>query len=293
MESLKEKVAVITGGASGLGLAMAKRFAADGASLVLQDIEPTALEKAVADFKAEGVKAIGVGGDVSKEETLENLLKVTLETYGKANILCNNAGVGSGGLSWELSHKDWEWVIGVDLWSIIHGIRHFVPQMLEQGDECHVVNTASLAGLTSAPMMGPYNVCKHAVVTLSETMYQEMQLLDTKIGVSVLCPAWVNTKIDESDRNRPADMQNAEQKEETQAEQLLQMQIKQFLRDGLDPSVIGEAVYDAVKNNKFYILTHPEFESAIQTRMEDILQKRNPSPGATELTQGVAAPVAK
>lgn len=278
MKDFKGKVAVITGGAAGLGKAMAERFAKEGVKLVLADIEKPVLDKTVAEFKARGVDCIGVHGDVSKEATIQRLLDETLKAYGKVNILCNNAGVASGGKTWERSVKDWEWVLGVNLWSVIHGIHLFVPQMLKQGDECHIVNTASMAGLTSNPFMATYNVTKHGVVTLSETLFQELKLMQSKVKVSVLCPAWVKTNIHESVRNRPAELTDAgaEQRLDPMA-QMLEAQVRQLIAGGLDPSVIGEAVFDAVKNETFYILTHEDTIPAVQRRCDEIIHRKDPT----------------
>jgi NAD(P)-dependent dehydrogenase (short-subunit alcohol dehydrogenase family) len=279
MKDFNGAVAVITGGAAGLGKAMAERFAAEGVKLVLADIEKPVLDKTVAEFNARGVPCIGVLGDVSKSETIENLLKTTLDTYGKVNILCNNAGVASGGIMWERSVKDWEWVLGVNLWSVIHGLRLFIPQMLKQGDECHIVNTASMAGLTSNPFMATYNVTKHAVVTLSETVFQELQFAKANIGVSVLCPAWVKTGIAESERNRPTDLTNpgAASAKPDPISVLLEQQVKALIAGGLEPAQIGQAVFDAVKNRTFYILTHEDTIPAVQRRCDEIVNRKNPT----------------
>lgn len=278
MKDFKGKVAVITGGAAGLGKAMAERFAAEGVKLVLADIEQKVLDKTVAEFKAKGVDCIGVVGDVSKEETIKKLLDATLKAYGKVNILCNNAGVASGGVTWERSVKDWEWVLGVNLWSVIHGIHLFVPQMLKQGDECHIVNTASMAGLTSNPFMATYNVTKHGVVTLSETVFQELKLMKANVGVSVLCPAWVKTNIHESERNRPAELTEAAAPAKPDPMRaMLEQQVKALIAGGLEPSVIGEAVFNAVKNQTFYILTHEDTIPAIQRRCDEIINRKDPS----------------
>lgn len=276
MKDFKDKVAVITGGAAGLGKAMAERFAAEGVKLVLADIEKPVLDKTVEEFKAKGVDCIGVVGDVAREETIQKLLEETLRAYGKVNILCNNAGVASGGITWERTTKDWEWVLGVNLWSVIHGIRIFIPQMIKQGDECHIVNTASMAGLTSNPFMAPYNVTKHAVVTLSETLFQELQLMKSKIRVSVLCPAWVKTNIHESDRNRPEELREAEEKLDAMG-QMLEQQVKELIASGMEPSQIGEAVFDAVKNETFYILTHEDTIDAVRRRMDEIINRKDPT----------------
>ncbi len=202
MESVQGKVAVITGGGSGIGLAMATRFASEGMKVVLADIEKDALDAAVAGLAATGAEAIGVPTDVADGAAVEALRDAAVDRFGTVHLLCNNAGVGTGGLSWNQSVADWEWVLGVNLWGVVHGIRAFMPILLEQG-EGHVVNTASMAGLSSPPMMAIYNVSKHAVVTLSETMFGELAMIESPVGVSVLCPGWVNTRIHEAGRNRP------------------------------------------------------------------------------------------
>lgn len=278
MKDFKDKVAVITGGAAGLGKAMAERFAREGVKLVLVDIEKPVLDATVKEFQSKGVECIGVAGDVSKEETVQRMLDEALKAFGKVNILCNNAGVASGGKTWERSTKDWEWVLGVNLWSVIHGIRLFVPQMLKQGDECHIVNTASMAGLTSNPFMATYNVTKHGVVTLSETLFQELKLLQSKVGVSVLCPAWVKTNIHESDRNRPAELTDAEAEDQIDPMgQMLEAQVRQLIASGLEPSVIGDAVFGAVKDETFYILTHEDTIDAVRRRMDEIINRKDPT----------------
>ncbi|MBV8386025.1 MAG: SDR family NAD(P)-dependent oxidoreductase, partial [Acidimicrobiia bacterium] len=188
----------------------------------------------------------------------------------------NNAGVAAGGPMWTLSEQDWQWVLGVNLWGVIHGVRSFVPRMVEQG-EGHVVNTASMAGLTSAPMMGPYNVSKHGVVTLSETLAAELTLFGSPVKVSVLCPGWVNTRINEADRNRPADLQPPPGEDTTMMEAGRQM-LDGLLKSGLQPSEVASQVLDAIREERFYILTHPEMVPMIDQRMRDILEGRNPAP---------------
>lgn len=208
MQDLKDKVAVITGGASGLGLAMAKRFAREGMKLVLADIEEDALRKVEQEFRKAGVPVLGIRTDVSRSQDVERLAEKTLATFGAVHIVCNNAGVAPGGVVWENTTADWEWVLGVNVWGVIHGVRVFVPIMLRQDTPCHVVNTASVAGLLSVPAMGIYCVSKHAVVTLSECLYHDLAERGSKIGVSVLCPAYVPTGIIDSERNRPALLRN-------------------------------------------------------------------------------------
>lgn len=277
MEELKDKVAVVTGAASGIGLAMAERFAAEGMKVVLSDIEQGALDEAERAFKAKGATVLAVRCDVSKADDVEALAKKTVDEFGAVHVVCNNAGVGPPvGALWERTEADWQWVIGANLWGVIHGVKTFVPIMLAQGTEGHVVNTASLAGLVSVPWMGIYNVCKHAVVTLSETLYRELAAAGTKVNVSVLCPAWVKTRLADADRNRPDELQNPNQ-EKTPQEEMIDQALRGFLDSGISTEQVADAVVEAIKKENLYILTHPESMEAVRTRMEDILQNRNPS----------------
>ena len=205
MKTFRDRVAVVTGGASGIGRALAERFAADGMKVVLADVEEEPLAATAREMTAAGANVLAVRTDVAKAADVEALAERAWSAYGAVHVLCNNAGVGGGGLSWECSLAEWEWVLGVNLWGVIHGVRTFVPRMLAGGDEGHVVNTASVAGLSTAPGMGSYNVSKFGVVALSEVMHHELTLLGAKLRVSVLCPAWVNTRIADADRNRPAE----------------------------------------------------------------------------------------
>src|SRR3954462_1707572 len=209
MKDLKGKVAVVTGAASGIGNGMATRFAEEGMKVVLADIEEGPLADAEKKLADTGATVLAVPTDVAKGEQMDALAQRTFEEFGTAHVICNNAGVAAGGPIWTLTEADWQWVLGVNLWGVIHGVRVFVPRLVEQG-EGHVVNTASIAGLTSVPMMGPYNVSKHGVVTLSETRANELSLQGSPVKVSVLCPGWVSTRIHEADRNRPAEFQKAE-----------------------------------------------------------------------------------
>lgn len=277
MKDLKDKVAVITGSASGLGLAMAKRFAAEGMKLVLADVEEEPLRRVETDLRKAGVPVVGLKTDVSRAHDIERLAEKTLATFGAVHLLCNNAGVAPNGAVWESTAADWEWVLGVNTWGVIHGIRVFLPIMLREDSECHVVNTASVAGLLSVPNMGAYCVSKHAVVTLSECLYHDLAQRESKIGVSVLCPAYVPTGIIESERNRPAQLRNA-QRPRTPEEQEREEQMRKAVLSGrISAEDVAQRVLDAVKENRFYILTHPKIKSAIQTRMEDILLERAPS----------------
>lgn len=277
MKNFQGKVAVITGGASGLGRAMAERFAREGMRIVLADVEPNALAKAEAEMKAAGAKVIAVRTDVSKAAEVEALAQKTLAAFGAVHLVANNAGVAPLGNAWENSVADWEWTLGVNLWGVIHGVRVFTPILLAQGGEAHIVNTASVSGLISPPGSAMYNVTKHAVVTLTETLYHDLALNEARIGCSVLCPAYVPTGIVDSERNRPALLQNPAQKKT--AEQLAREALlrKAVTSGKLSASDIAQKVYEAVRDNRFYILTHPRIKPSIQWRMEDILQERNPT----------------
>ncbi len=276
MKDFQGKVAVITGGASGLGRAMAERFARAGMSIVLADVEPNALAKAEAEMKAAGAKVIGVRTDVSKAAEVEALAQKTLAAFGAVHLLANNAGVAEGGNVWDNTVADWEWVLGVNMWGVIHGVRVFTPIMLAQGSEGHIVNTASVAGLISPPGMGIYCVSKHAVVTLSECLHHDLAQKTDKLKCSVLCPAYVPTGIADSGRNRPAELSQTRQK--SAADLALDASLKKAVQSGkLSAADVAEEVYAAVRDERFYILTHPKIKPSIQWRMEDILQERNPT----------------
>ena len=276
MKDFQGKVAVITGGASGLGRAMAERFARAGMSIVLADVEPNALAKATAEMKAAGARVIGVRTDVSKAAEVEALAQQTLAAFGGVHLIANNAGVADGGNVWDNTVADWEWVLGVNLWGVIHGVRVFTPIMLAQGSEGHIVNTASVAGLLSPPGMGIYSVSKHAVVALSECLHQDLAQKTDKVKCSVLCPAYVPTGIADSGRNRPAALSATRHKSATDL--ALDANLKKAVQSGkLTAADVAEKVYEAVCEERFYILTHPKIKPSIQWRMEDILQERNPT----------------
>jgi len=276
MDTVQHKVAVITGAASGIGRAMAEAFGAAGMKVVMADIEKDALAEAVAAVEAGGTEAMGVPTDVSDPGQVEALRDATLATFGAVHVVCNNAGVAAGGKVWEQTIADWEWVLGVNLWGVIHGLRTFTPLLVEQG-EGHIVNTASMAGLTSPPMMASYNVTKHAVVTLSETLFAELSMESSPVGVSVLCPGWVNTRINEADRNRPGGATDgAESTEETEGVAMRQL-LGSFLASGLDPAVVAGQVLEAVLAKRFYILTHPEWKPMISGRVDRIIAGHDPT----------------
>ena len=276
MQELRGKVAVVTGAASGIGLAVSERLLAEGMRVVMADVEEPALGAAAAQLRDKGGDVLDVATDVAKGESIEQLAERALGAFGAVHLVHNNAGVGGGGPMLELTTRDWEWVIGVNLWGVIHGVRVFLPLIIEAGGG-HIVNTASMAGVTSPPMMGPYNVTKHGVVTLSETLYKEMQLLGHPVGVSVLCPGWVNTNIADSDRNRPAELASEREVAPEVAEGMRTM-MQSMLQSGMAPSEVASQVVDAVRNERFYIFTHP-WQEAIESRMRAMLDGTNPAPG--------------
>lgn len=281
MKDFQNKVAVITGGASGFGREFATIGANLGMKLVLADVQQEGLDKAKAELEAQGAQVLAMRCDVRKAEQIQALADATMDRFGAVHLVFNNAGVGSGGLIWENSVADWEWVLGVNLWGVIHGVRVFTPLMLEcakkePGYEGHIVNTASMAGLLNAPNMGVYNVSKHAVVSLSETLYQDLQLIKAPIGASVLCPYFVPTGISQSHRNRPDDVKS--DTGPTASQIAAQAVTDKAVTSGkVSAAQVAERTFDAIKEGKFYIYSHPHALGNVQTRMEDILLQRNPS----------------
>ncbi len=276
MKIFKDKVAVVTGGASGIGRAIAERFGAEGMKLVLADIDQETLDKVVVEFKAKGVEAIGVKTDVTKLEQVESLAKHAVDVFCAAHIIVNNAGVGGAqGPVWDRSMADWEWVLGVNLWGVIHGIHTFVPLFLKQGGEGHVVNTASLAGLLSMPFGAPYHASKHAVVTISESLYYELALIQAQVKVSVLCPGFVNTPIMENSLKYIG-----KETKFTDAQLQFQEAYRQRLAAGLPAEAVAERVFEAVRDEKLYILTHPQYAPNILARATGITNEANPDVAA-------------
>jgi NAD(P)-dependent dehydrogenase (short-subunit alcohol dehydrogenase family) len=275
MKDLEGKVAVVTGGASGIGFGMATRFAEQGMKVVLADVEEPALEAAVTRLRQAEHDVLGVVTDVSKPESVEALARKTLDAYGKVHVLCNNAGVGGGrGLMWEMTLNDWEWTFGVNFWGVLHGIRTFVPLMLSHGEEGHVVNTASMAGIT--PGGGPYGVTKHAVVALSEGLYLNLQLISARIGASVLCPGWVRTNILDSARNRPPELQNPDEPPLNEFEQMIRASVQESVDGGLPPEEVAGIVVDGIRSDRFWLTTTHEFDDVIRSRTDGIFSGRGP-----------------
>jgi NAD(P)-dependent dehydrogenase (short-subunit alcohol dehydrogenase family) len=276
MKDLEGRVAVVTGAASGIGKGMATRFAANGMKVVLADVEAPALAATADALRASGAQVASVVCDVSKPDAVEALARAAYDAFGAVHVLCNNAGVAGGSAgtpTWECSLDEWSWVMGVNLMGVIHGVRSFLPKMIAQGTEGHVVNTASMAGLI--PGSGIYGVTKHAVVALSESLSNELTMRGTKLRVSVLCPGWVNTRIIESERNRPEAPRQAPGEELAQFAMMRQI-VEQLIANGLDPQAVGDIVVDAIRSESFYVLTHPSWSNMIRNRMENILEGRDP-----------------
>jgi len=275
MKEFRGKVAVITGAASGIGRALAQRFAQEEMKLVLADVEPAALEQTAREIEAAGAPALAVRTDVSQAAAVERLAQAALEKFGAVHVVCNNAGVALSAPCWMNTVADWQWVLGVNLWGVIHGVRVFTPILLSQGVEGHIVNTASMAGMFSGPGMAVYNVSKFGVVTLSETLHHELTMLGSPVRVSVLCPGFVNTRIMDAVRNRPAELgETAPQM--PGADEMEQMG-RQLVATGSPPSMVADVVFEAIRADRFYIFPHPEWKQYIRTRMEEILEERTPT----------------
>jgi len=273
MERFEGRTAVVTGGASGIGRGMAEAFAREGMKIVIADVEEEALAKATGEMKAAGIDVTGVRCDVSDPASVDALAQSALEATGAVHVLCNNAGVaGAVGPTWERPLDDWNWVMGVNLRGVLHGVRSFVPIMIEQGDEGHIVNTASMAGLI--PGGGTYGVSKSACVALSESLFAELGGAAPKIGVSVLCPGWVRTRINESERNRP-EAPRETPGDETPMIEAMRALVGKAIEDGLDPVRVGEIVVDAIRTRRFYILTH-DWQDMIEHYMRLILEGSDP-----------------
>lgn len=275
MKEFKGKVAVITGAANGIGRAIAERCVMEGMKVVLAGINEANLDRSETELRALGGNVLSVKTDVAKRSDVELLARRALDAFGEVNLLVNNAGVGAGGSAWESSWNDWEWVIGVNLWGVIHGVKVFTPIMLSQNTDCHIVNTASMAGVIVGGASAPYSVTKHAVVALSESLYLRLQHLNAQIKVSVLCPGFVKTNIMNSERNRPKELQN-EPVEITSEIQAYLAFMNAAVEAGMSPVQVAEQVFEAVKEERFYILTHPEWLPVVQLRVDKLLRAENP-----------------
>ena len=276
----KGKTAVLTGAGSGFGLECARIGARLGMNLVLVDVQQDALDAATQEIQAAGAQVLAFKLDVSNAVEMQAMGAAVLARFGAPHLVFNNAGVGSGGLIWENSVKDWEWVLGVNVMGVAHGVRIFTPMMLDAAKkdptwQGHIVNTASMAGLLNAPNMGVYNVSKHAVVSLSETLYQDLSLVTDQISASVLCPFFVATGISQSHRNRPSDLRGSKP---TQSQLVGQAMSAKAVSSGkVSAADVAQLVFDAVAANQFYIYSHPKAIKSVQTRLEDIVQTRNPT----------------
>jgi len=275
MHELNGRVAVVTGGASGIGFGLASAFAAEGMKVVIGDIEVPALDDAVAKLEASGAEVLGVPTDVSDDASVAALAAAAVDRFGAIHVACNNAGVGAGGMSWDVPLDTWQWVLGVNLWGVIHGIRAFAPVVMQQ-PEGHIVNTASIAGLVAGPFMGPYNASKHAVVALSETLHHEMGMLAPHVKVSVLCPGWVRTRIADSQRNRPTPRAPVAGTENTMLADILRARID----DAMPPEVLAAKVVDAIRAERFWILPHDDtgegWAEFVNGRAAAFVERKNP-----------------
>ncbi|MBC7452863.1 MAG: SDR family oxidoreductase [Massilia sp.] len=280
MKNFEGKVVVITGGASGLGFEFALQAAQLGMHIVLADVQQDALERARTDLDARGVSVLAMACDVRHGAQVQALADATMARFGAVHLVFNNAGVGSGGLIWENSEADWEWVLGVNVWGVIHGVRIFTRLMLDcaardPAFEGHIVNTASMAGLLNAPTMGVYNVSKHAVVSLSETLYHDLQLVDAPIKASVLCPYFVPTGISQSQRNRPVDVPMSA--EPTASQMVAQaMTVKAVASGKVSAADVARITFAAIADGQFYIYSHPGALGNVAERMGEIVHQRNP-----------------
>lgn len=276
MQAFADRVAVVTGAASGIGLALAERFAAERMKVVMADVEADALAAGAQRLGARGATVLPVQADVSRPEQVEHLAAQTYTAFGAAHVVCNNAGVAVIGAVHEHSLADWQWVIGVNLWGVIHGVRAFVPRMLAGGQEGHIVNTASMAGLTTSAFMSVYDVTKHGVVALSESMYKEFRTTGAKLGVSVLCPGLISTNIMKSSRNRPPHL--AEEGATSGAARAFGANLADRLGGGYAPAEVAAQVMDGIRADRFYIVpAQPDVKVWATIRAQDIIELRNPT----------------
>jgi len=282
MNNFRGRTAVITGAASGFGLETSRIAAGFGMNIVMADVQQDALDRAVPEIEALGAAVLPYRLDVARAAEVEAMGRATFERFGAPHFVFNNAGVGAGGLIWEHTLADWEWVVGVNLMGVAHGVRVFAPMMLEAATkdhayEGHITNTASMAGVLNMPNMGVYNVTKHAVVSLSETLYQDLGLVTDQIHASVLCPFFVPTGIHASERNRPAALRDASGTP-TRSQRIARAMTDKAVGSGrMTAAAVAERVFEAVREQRFYVFSHPQALDGVRTRMEDIVAGRNPT----------------
>jgi len=279
MQDFEGKVAVITGAASGIGRALTEKCLAEGMHVVMGDIEEGALHQTAAELQSAGQNSVlPVKTNVAILEEIENLKQKAVDTFGGVHLLFNNAGIGGGGNSWNSTQKDWDWVLGVNLWSVIHGLRVFVPQMIAQDTPCHIVNTASVAGLLGGTTNAAYAVTKHGVVALTESLFRDLQAENLKIGASVLCPGLIDTSIMDSSRNRPESLVDDVEPVQVTAEQAAaRAQFAAALKRGMQPAEVAEIVFAGIRADRLYIQTHDTFNPMLLERAENIASGTNPA----------------
>jgi NAD(P)-dependent dehydrogenase (short-subunit alcohol dehydrogenase family) len=282
MRKFAGRVAVVTGGASGIGRALARAFVSENMRVVLADVQRPALEAVAEELRAAGGEVVAMATDVSVADDVSALAERAQEEFGAIHVVCHNAGVFAGGLSWEAPLSDYAWVFDVNVWGVIHGVRAFTPLQLAHGDEGHIVITASMAGVTSTPFCAPYTMSKHAVLSLAETLYLELQARSAAIGVSVLCPELVNTRIGDSDRNRPAHRKRGGPSHAER--ELAEDALRSSTHAGVDPDAIAARTLAAIRAGRFYVLS-PEgdpFRDACHARLDAIRHERNPGSAIEE-----------
>ncbi len=276
MRNFEGKVAVITGAASGIGKGLVRQCAAEGMRIVVADVDEKGLAEIGSEIETAGGEIFAVSTDVRQAESVDALAKATLDRFGAVHLVCNNAGVLLSGCAWERTDDDWRWVLEVNVFGVVNGVRSFIPLLLDQGEPAHMVNTASVGGLMVGPFLSPYIVSKHAVVALTESVYHELATLDTEVGISVLCPGPIATGINRSERIRPGDRSETRALG-SNAEKEYESLLSSGIDGGMPPDEVGKIVFEGLRADRFWIYTHPVYTEAIQGRMESILAGTNPA----------------